>query len=60
MQDYGPNGAMFAWCEKREDFHNFRSDRITELAITQQRSETPRRVMMSLYEVLQNSQEAAK
>jgi predicted DNA-binding transcriptional regulator YafY len=53
VEDYGPNGAMLAWCEKREDFRNFRFDRITELAIIQQRFEAPRRVMLAFYEALQ-------
>jgi predicted DNA-binding transcriptional regulator YafY len=56
VQDYGPNGAMLAFCEKREDFRNFRFDRITELAIIQQRFKTPRIVMISLYEALQAAQ----
>ncbi len=60
VQDYGPNEAMFAWCEKREDFRNFRFDRINELAIIQQRFETPRSLMMVFYEALQNNQEAAE
>jgi predicted DNA-binding transcriptional regulator YafY len=53
VQDYGPNGAMLAYCEKRGDFRNFRFDRITELAIIHERFETPRRVMIALYEALQ-------
>jgi predicted DNA-binding transcriptional regulator YafY len=56
VQDYGPSGAMFAWCEKREDFRNFRFDRITELAIIQQRFEAPRCVMIAFYEALQAAQ----
>jgi predicted DNA-binding transcriptional regulator YafY len=53
VQDYGPNGAMLAWCEEREDFRNFRFDRTTELTIIQQRFEAPREVMIALYEALQ-------
>jgi predicted DNA-binding transcriptional regulator YafY len=53
VQDYGPNGAMLAYCEKREDFRNFRFDRITEPSITQQRFEAPRGVMLALFEALQ-------
>jgi predicted DNA-binding transcriptional regulator YafY len=56
VQNYGPNGAMFAWCEKREDFRNFRFDRITEPAIIQQRFEAPRCVMIAFYEALEIAQ----
>ena len=52
-EDYGPNGAMLAWCEKREDFRNFRFDRITELAIIQQRFNAPRNVILAFYVSLQ-------
>jgi predicted DNA-binding transcriptional regulator YafY len=53
VQDFGPNGGMLAYCEKREDFRNFRFDRTTELTIIQQRFEAPREVMIALYEALQ-------
>jgi predicted DNA-binding transcriptional regulator YafY len=56
VEDYGPNGAMFAWCEKREDFRNFRFDRIIELTIIHQRFETPRSVMLAFYEALEIAQ----
>jgi predicted DNA-binding transcriptional regulator YafY len=58
VQNYGPNGAMFAWCEKRENFRNFRFDRIIELAIIQQRFEAPRCVMIAFYEALEISQKS--
>jgi predicted DNA-binding transcriptional regulator YafY len=51
-EDYGPNGAMLAFCEKRQDFRNFRFDRITELAIVQQKLNAPRRVMLAFYTAL--------
>jgi predicted DNA-binding transcriptional regulator YafY len=53
VQDFGPNGAMFAHCEKRRDFRNFRFDRITELAIIQQRFEAPRSVMLAFNDAMQ-------
>jgi predicted DNA-binding transcriptional regulator YafY len=52
VEDYGPNGAMLAFCEKRQDFRNFRFDRILELAIIQQRFEAPRSVMMAFHQAL--------
>jgi predicted DNA-binding transcriptional regulator YafY len=52
VEDYGPQGAMLGWCERREDFRNFRFDRITELAIIQQRFEAPRNVMLAVHEAL--------
>ncbi len=58
VQDFGPNGAMFAWCEKREDLRNFRFDRITELAIIHERFETPRSVMLAFSEALQAAQKS--
>jgi predicted DNA-binding transcriptional regulator YafY len=60
VEDYGPNGSMLAYCEKREDVRNFRFDRITELAIIHERLETPRNVMLAFYEALQNNQYAAE
>jgi predicted DNA-binding transcriptional regulator YafY len=54
VQDYGPNGAMLCWCEKRADFRNFRFDRIRDLAIMQKRFEAPRSVMLASYEALRN------
>lgn len=53
VEDFGPQGAMLAWCEKRKDFRNFRFDRITELAIIQQRFEATRNVMLAFFESLQ-------
>jgi predicted DNA-binding transcriptional regulator YafY len=55
VEDFGPNGAMLAWCEKREDFRNFRFDRIIELAIIQERFEAPKSVMLAFYDALQNA-----
>jgi predicted DNA-binding transcriptional regulator YafY len=55
VQDYGPNGAMLAWCEKRADFRNFRFDRIIELAIIYKRFEAPRSVMLAFYGSLRNA-----
>jgi predicted DNA-binding transcriptional regulator YafY len=55
--DYGPNGAMLAFCEKRQDFRNFRFDRITELAIVQQKLNAPRRVMLAFYTALSGDDE---
>jgi predicted DNA-binding transcriptional regulator YafY len=52
VEDYGPSGAMLAFCEKRQDFRNFRFDRITELAIVQQKLNAPRRVMLAFYTAL--------
>jgi predicted DNA-binding transcriptional regulator YafY len=52
VEDYGPQGAMLCWCERREDFRNFRFDRITKLAIIQQRFEAPRNVMLAFREAL--------
>jgi predicted DNA-binding transcriptional regulator YafY len=57
VQDYGPNGAMLAFCEKRSDFRNFRFDRIGELKIIQKRFDTPRTVMLAFYEALQAARE---
>ena len=57
VEDYGPNGAMLCWCEKRQDFRNFRFDRITELAIVQQKLNAPRRVMLALYHALRGHDE---
>jgi predicted DNA-binding transcriptional regulator YafY len=57
VQDFGPNGAMLAWCEKRKDFRNFRFDRIGELAIIQQKFEAPRSVMLAFYEALRNARD---
>jgi predicted DNA-binding transcriptional regulator YafY len=55
VQDYGPNDAMLAWCEKRADFRNFRFDRIIELAIIHKRFEAPRSVMLAFYGSLRNA-----
>ena len=57
VEDYGPNGAMLAFCEKRQDFRNFRFDRITELAIVQQKLNAPRRVMLAVYTALSGDDE---
>lgn len=57
VEDYGPNGAMFAWCEKRQDFRNFRFDRVTELAILQQKLDAPRAVMLAFYDALSGDDE---
>lgn len=57
VEDYGPNGAMLAFCEKRQDFRNFRFDRITELAIVQQELNAPRRVMLAFYTALSGDDE---
>jgi predicted DNA-binding transcriptional regulator YafY len=57
IEDYGPNGAMLAFCEKRQDFRNFRFDRITELAIVQQKLNAPRRVMLAFYTALSGDEE---
>jgi predicted DNA-binding transcriptional regulator YafY len=57
IEDYGPNGAMLAFCEKRQDFRNFRFDRITELAIVQQKLNAPRRVMLAFYTALSGDDE---
>ncbi|MCO4054225.1 MAG: WYL domain-containing protein [Bosea sp.] len=57
VEDYGPNGAMLAFCEKRQDFRNFRFDRITELAIVQQKLNAPRRVMLAFYTALSGDDE---
>jgi predicted DNA-binding transcriptional regulator YafY len=57
VQDFGPNGAILAWCEKRGDFRNFRFDRIGELRIIQKRFDTPRTVMLAFYEALQVSRD---
>lgn len=52
VEDYGPNGAMLAWCEKRQDFRNFRFDRVTSLAVLPKRTDTPRAVMVALHQAL--------
>jgi predicted DNA-binding transcriptional regulator YafY len=52
VEDYGPNGAMLAFCEKRQDIRNFRFDSVTELAIVQQKLNAPRRVMLAFYTAL--------
>lgn len=57
IQDYGPNGAMLCWCEKRQDFRNFRFDRITELAIVHEKLNAPRRVMLALYRAISGEDE---
>ena len=57
VQDHGPNGAMLAFCEKRQDFRNFRFDRITELAIVQQKLNAPRRVTLAFYTALSGDDE---
>jgi predicted DNA-binding transcriptional regulator YafY len=51
VEDYGPNGAMLAWCEKRADFRNFRFDRVTSLTVLHERADAPRTVMKSLFDV---------
>lgn len=53
VEDYGPNGAMLAWCEKRGEFRNFRFDRVTALSIVRQRSDAPRSVMLAIASALQ-------
>jgi predicted DNA-binding transcriptional regulator YafY len=57
IEDYRPNGAMLAFCEKRQDFRSFRFDRITELAIVQQKLNAPRRVMLAFYTALSGDDE---
>ncbi len=52
VEDYGPNGAMLCWCEKRRDFRNFRFDRVTSLRVLPARTEAPRAVMKALFEAL--------
>jgi predicted DNA-binding transcriptional regulator YafY len=59
VQDYGPNGAMLAWCEKRPDFRNFRFDRIIEPAIIHKRFEAPRSVILAFYGSLRNVRDDA-
>ena len=49
--------TMLAFCEKRQDFRNFRFDRITELAIVQQKLNAPRRVMLAFYTALSGDDE---
>ncbi len=43
--DFGPNGAMLAWCEKRKDFRNFRFDRITAITLLPERMPALRAVL---------------
>jgi predicted DNA-binding transcriptional regulator YafY len=52
VEDYGPNGAMFAWCETRRDFRNFRFDRIVELEALPDRAAAPRRIMLAYHAAL--------
>ena len=48
---------MLAWCEKRQDFRHFRFDRITELAIMEQKLNAPRGVMLIFYQALSGDDE---
>lgn len=48
--DFGPNGAILCWCETRNDFRNFRLDRIADLTVLEERSDVPREVMLALHE----------
>lgn len=52
VQDFSPTGAMLTCCEKRQKFRNFRFDRITELALIQEKLEAPRSVRVALYSVV--------
>lgn len=53
VEEYGPNGAMLCWCEQRQDFRNFRFDRVTALAIVRRKSDAPRSVIAALYLAVQ-------
>jgi predicted DNA-binding transcriptional regulator YafY len=52
VEDYGPNGAMLCWCEKREDFRHFRFDRVISMQPLADRIPTPRSVMRAYAEVM--------
>jgi predicted DNA-binding transcriptional regulator YafY len=52
VEDYGPNGAMLAWCETRRDFRNFRFDRIGEIEVLPERAAAPRDVMLAFHATL--------
>lgn len=43
---FGTRRIVVAWCELREDFRHFRTDRIEELVITDQKIPRPRKVLM--------------
>ena len=51
LSHFGPNGAMLAFCEKRQGFRNFRFDRIAAAAVLPDRIPTPRSVLATLYEI---------
>jgi predicted DNA-binding transcriptional regulator YafY len=44
-ENYGTNGAMLCWCEKRQDFRHFRFDRVQQLIVVQEKTGAPRTVM---------------
>jgi predicted DNA-binding transcriptional regulator YafY len=54
VSDYGPNGSLLAWCEKRSDFRHFRFDRIKSIDVIQERIPTPRRVLASQFDLKNN------
>jgi predicted DNA-binding transcriptional regulator YafY len=54
VANYGPNGSLLAWCEKRSDFRHFRFDRIQNIDVLNERIPTPRRVLAAQFE-LKNS-----
>ncbi|MCU0830823.1 MAG: WYL domain-containing protein [Rhizobiaceae bacterium] len=45
VEDFGPKGAVLAWCEKRSDFRHFRFDRIMSMQPLPERTPAPRSVM---------------
>jgi predicted DNA-binding transcriptional regulator YafY len=52
VEDYGPNGAMLCWCEKRRDFRHFRFDRVVSMQPLAERTAAPRSVMRAFAEVM--------
>jgi predicted DNA-binding transcriptional regulator YafY len=48
VEDYGPSGAMLAWCEKRRSFWKFRFDRVTTLNVQPELTEASQEVTLRL------------
>jgi predicted DNA-binding transcriptional regulator YafY len=55
IEHYGPKGAMFCWCEKRQDFRNFRFDRVQQLLVLPEKTGAPRKVMAAFAQITVDS-----
>jgi predicted DNA-binding transcriptional regulator YafY len=57
---YGPKRLLVGWCELRADFRSFRTDRILELSVLDERYPKRRRVLLSQWQKQEAAQAASQ